>query len=69
LKKGGRRWDVVFLLACAARRGADSRVVRFEVRARNGNRERTPPLVRLKAFCGPRGDGAPAITVMELGDA
>jgi hypothetical protein len=38
--------------------------VRFGVHVRNDNRERTPPLVRLKALCGPGDDGKPVITVM-----
>jgi hypothetical protein len=38
--------------------------VRFGVHVRNDNRERIPPLVRLKAVCGPDDDGAPCITVM-----
>jgi hypothetical protein len=32
---------------------------RFPVHVRNDNRERTPPLVRLKAVCGPGDDGEP----------
>jgi hypothetical protein len=63
--ESGRLWDVLWLLACAVRRGADSRVVHFGVHVRNDNRERTPPLVRLKAICGPGDDGEPVITVME----
>jgi hypothetical protein len=39
-------------------------VVRFGVHVRNDNREGTPPLVRLKALCGPGDDGSPCITVM-----
>jgi hypothetical protein len=31
---------------------------------RQDNRERTPPLVRLKALCGPGDDGEPVMTVM-----
>ena len=38
--------------------------VRFAVHVRNDNRERTPPLVRLKAVCGPGDDGSACITVM-----
>jgi hypothetical protein len=38
--------------------------VRFAVHVRNDNRERTPPLVRLKAVCGPGDDGEPVVTVM-----
>jgi hypothetical protein len=31
---------------------------------RNDNRSGTPPLVRLKALCGPGDQGEPVITVM-----
>jgi hypothetical protein len=38
--------------------------VPFALRVRNANRERTPPLVRLKAICGPGDGGEPVLTVM-----
>jgi hypothetical protein len=38
--------------------------VRFGVHVRNDNRKRTPPLVRLKAVCGPGDQGEPVVTVM-----
>jgi hypothetical protein len=38
--------------------------VRFSVHVRNDNREGTPPLVRLKAMCGPGDHGEPVLTVM-----
>jgi len=44
--------EVLFLLDCAIGRQG-GRVVRFGVHARNDNRERSPPLVALKAVCGP----------------
>ena len=59
-----RLWDVLWLLACAAKRGADGREVRFGVHVRNDNRSHEPPLVRLKAVCGPGDDGEPVVTVM-----
>jgi hypothetical protein len=34
-----------------------------ETPVRNDNRERTLPLVRLLALCGPGDDGEPAVTV------
>jgi hypothetical protein len=37
---------------------------KFALLVRNDNRERTPPLVRLKAVCGPGDDGEPVLTVM-----
>jgi hypothetical protein len=62
--EAGRLWDVVHLLACAVRRGSSGPEVRFAVHVRNDNRERAPPLVRLKVLCGPDDDGEPDITVM-----
>jgi hypothetical protein len=62
--EAGRLWDVLFLLRLAIGRGDGGRVVPFAVHVRNDNRERTPPLVRLKAVAGPADDGAPCITVM-----
>jgi hypothetical protein len=50
----GRLWDVLMMLRFAARRqrsGAPE--LRFGAHMRNANRERTPPLMRLKAVCGP----------------
>jgi hypothetical protein len=60
----GRLWDVVFLLRCAIGRSNGGPEVRFALHVRNDNRDRTPPLVWLKALCGPGDDGAPCITVM-----
>jgi hypothetical protein len=62
--EAGRLWDVLFLLRLAIGRSDGGRVVPFAVHVRNDNRERTPPLVRLKAVAGPDDDGAPYITVM-----
>jgi hypothetical protein len=59
-----RLWDVHWLLRCAVSRGHHGPEVRFAVHVRHDNRERTPPLVRLKAVCGPDDDGSPCITVM-----
>ena len=36
----------------------------FGLHVRNDNRDRTPPLVRLKALCGPDDDDSPCITVL-----
>lgn len=61
----GRLWDVLWMLHLAIRgQSGDSAEVRFAVHVRNDNRERTPPLVRLKALCGPGDDGSPCVTVM-----
>jgi hypothetical protein len=61
--EAGRLWDVVWTLRCAIRRQSGAEV-RFAVHVRNDNRERTPPLVPLKAQCGPGDQGEPVITVM-----
>jgi hypothetical protein len=60
--EAGRLWDVLTMLRFAAR-GQDGREVRFGVHVRIDNQER-PPLVRLKALCGPGDNGEPVITVM-----
>jgi hypothetical protein len=64
----GRLWDVVYLLRCAIGRGDGGAEVRLGVHVRNDNRERTPPLVRLKAVCGPGDNGEPVLTVMMPGE-
>jgi hypothetical protein len=61
--EAGRLWDVLTML-CFAIRGQDGPEVRFALHVRTDNRERTPPLVRLKALCGPGDRGEPVITVM-----
>ncbi|HYT89467.1 MAG TPA: DUF6573 family protein [Gemmataceae bacterium] len=61
--EAGRLWDVLWLLRCAVGRG-NGAVIRFAVHVRNDNRDCTPPLVRLKALCGPDDDGEPCITVL-----
>jgi hypothetical protein len=61
--EAGRLWDVLFLLALAIRRSGGAEV-RFGVHVRNDNRERTPPLVRLKALCGSGDGGEPVVTVL-----
>jgi hypothetical protein len=62
--EAGRLFDVVWLLAHAIRRGAVGAEVCFGVRVRNDSRPGMPPLVRLKAVCGPGDDAEPVITVM-----
>jgi hypothetical protein len=60
----GRLWDLCRILCCAITRQGGGRVVPFALHVRNDNRERTPPLVRLKAVCGPGDGGEPVLTVM-----
>jgi hypothetical protein len=62
--EAGRLWDVLTMLRLAIGRSGGGPEVRFAVHVRNDNRERTPPLVRLKALCGPDDDGSPCVTVM-----
>jgi hypothetical protein len=62
--EAGRLWDVLYLLRCAIGQSNSGPEVRFGVHVRNDNRERTPPLVRLKALCGPGDEGEPCVTVM-----
>src|SRR5689334_14978688 len=61
--ESGRLWDVLWLLRCAVRRSHGTEV-RFGVHLRNDNRDRTPPLVQLKAVCGPGDQGEPVVTVL-----
>jgi hypothetical protein len=62
--EAGRLWDAVWLLRLAVGQSDGGPEVRFGVHVRDDNRERTPPLVRLKAICGPNDDGSPCITVL-----
>jgi hypothetical protein len=59
----GRLWDVVWMLGVGIQR-AGGRVVLYSLHIRNDNRSGTPPLVHLKAVCGPGDQGEPVITVM-----
>jgi hypothetical protein len=61
--EAGRLLDLLWMLRCALRRGAGA-LVRFGLHVRNDNREGTPPLVPLKALCGPGDQGEPVITVL-----
>jgi hypothetical protein len=60
----GRLWDVLNMLCWAIRRGKGGDRVDFAVHVRKDNAEKTPPLVRLYAVCGPGDDAEPVITVM-----
>jgi hypothetical protein len=63
--ESGRLWDVLWVLRCAVRgNGGGAREVPFGVHIRHDNRDRTPPLVRLKAICGPGDEGEPVVTIM-----
>ncbi len=61
----GRLWDVLWMLLVAIRRnGGAGAEIRYRLHVRNDNRDGEPPLVELKAMCGPGDDGAPCVTVM-----
>ena len=64
----GRLWDILVMLSYAIRRSREGSELRFRLHVRNDNRDRTPPLVELKALCGPDDDGNPCITVMAPGE-
>jgi hypothetical protein len=52
------------VLRMAIGRGDGGSEIRFAVHVRKDNSERTPPLVRLKAICGPGDQGELVIIVM-----
>lgn len=60
--EAGRLWDVLWVLRHTTRWGGQ--VIPFSVHVRNDNKDRVPPLVHLKAVCGPGDNGEPVITVM-----
>ncbi len=61
----GRLWDVLFMLLMAIRSGRESGAeLRYQLHVRNDNLVGEPPLVELKAVCGPTDDGTPCLTVM-----
>ena len=61
----GRLWDILYILSVAAKSNRQSDTMFFQLHVRNSNREGLPPLVTLKAVCGPGDDGEPVITIME----
>lgn len=61
----GRLWDVLSMLRFAIRRQAGGEPeLLYQLHVRNDTAEGDPPLVTLKAVCGPNDDGSPCITVM-----
>jgi hypothetical protein len=62
--EAGRLWDVPWMLRLAIDRSEGGTEVRFAVHVRNDNRDGIPPLVRLKAVCGPGDGGEPVLTVL-----
>src|ERR1035438_5448483 len=56
----GRLWDGLYMLRIAIQRTArGSDTVFMELHVRNDNSEGMPPLVSLKAICGPGDEGEP----------
>ena len=63
--EAGRLWDVLWMCRYGIGRSRDgASEIRFRLHVRNDNRTGEPPLVTLKAHCGPDDDGSPCITVM-----
>lgn len=58
----GRLWDILWMLRCQIRRGADDSSLLFSLYVRNDNRP--PRRVQLKALCGPADNGEPVITIL-----
>ena len=61
--EAGRLWDVLWMFRLAARTAAGPTLF-YVVHVRNTNRPGVPPLVRVKAVCGPGDDAAPVLTIM-----
>ena len=59
----GRLWDICGMLRCAIGQ-ATGDTVRLQLHVRCDNHGRRPPLITLKAVCGPGDQGEPVITVM-----
>ncbi len=63
--KAGRLWDILWMCRNAIGRAqSDGPELLFQLHVRNSNRRGTPPLVTLKAVCGPGDNASPVITIM-----
>jgi hypothetical protein len=62
--EAGRLWDLLWLPRPAIDRSNSGPEGHFAVHVRNDNWERTQPLVKLKAVCGPGDHGEPVVTVL-----
>ena len=63
--EAGRLWDVLWMSRhgiIKAQANASERL--FQLHVRNDNRRGTPPLVTLKAVCGPDDEARPCITIL-----
>jgi len=63
--EAGRLWDILTMLRHAVWRNNAGNVIAFRLHVRNDNHNVTPPLIELKAVCGPSDDGSPCVTIME----
>lgn len=61
--EAGRLWDILMMYRFAAP-GARGSELLYGLHVRSDNRPGTPPLVTLKAVCGPGDRGEPVITIM-----
>jgi len=59
----GRLWDILWVFRFAAAKFNGSTLL-FKLHVRNDNRDCIPPLVTLKAVCGPGDTPEPVITIM-----
>ena len=66
--EGGRLWDVLWMLRVAVGRSRGGREVVFGVLVRDSNAEGAPPVVQLRAVCGPGDKGERVITVVLDGE-
>lgn len=62
--EAGRLWDILWMCHVEASRSGGEAEIRFRLHVRNDNRGGVPPLIELKAVCGPDDDGGPCVTVM-----
>ena len=62
--ESGRLWDVLNLLRFAIRQSNGEAELLFQLHVRNDDTEGEPPLVTLKAVCGPGDDPSPCLTIM-----
>jgi hypothetical protein len=61
----GRLWDILSMCRYGIALGSSYKSeVLFKLHVRNDNREGVPPIVELKAVCGPADDASPCITIM-----
>jgi len=61
----GRLWDILWMLYWEIKENPKAQeTLLFKLHVRDDNRERPPPLVTLKAVCGPGDNGDPVITIM-----